>query len=283
MSGFSEDWLALREPADHRSVNAYVRQRLIAALPASRPLRVVDLGCGAGSNLRGLAPILGTGQHWTLVDYDRALLDTARKSLATSNAEQLSETADVRVAFGNAAVDVAFRQADLSRGAYGEIIGGASLVTAAALFDLVSAGVIDALAEEIAARRQAFYTVLTYDGIAAWLPEHATDRAMRDAFNQHQRTDKGFGPAEGPGATACLAHAFTRRGYEVIRAKSPWVLDESFSALRREVDRGWAAAVRETGLVSPADIDAWLQHRLQTPDAVTVVGHDDILAVPPLR
>ena len=37
-----------------------------------RPIRVVDLGCGTGSNLRATAPLLGAEQHWTLVDYDPA-------------------------------------------------------------------------------------------------------------------------------------------------------------------------------------------------------------------
>ena len=154
------------------------------------------------------------------------------------------------------------------------------LVTAAALFDLISVSVIDNFADAVAANRQIFSTVLTYDGIAAWNPAHPADNGMREAFNQHQSGDKGFGPAAGPGATAALAAAFTRHGYRVIRGKSPWVLDRSYPELRRDLDAGWAGAVRETGLVPQAAIDSWLAGRAADPDAVTIVGHEDLLALP---
>jgi SAM-dependent methyltransferase len=267
MSGFSADWLALREPADHRSVNAYVRQALVRFCQGREHLRIVDLGCGAGSNLRGLSPAFESPQHWTLVDYDPALLAAARARLDGYDP--------------GAPLDIAYRQADLSGGAFAPVIQGADLVTAAALFDLVSAPVIAKLAAAVAAEGQAFYTVLTYDGIAAWLPEQAVDTAMRNAFNAHQQGDKGFGPAAGPAATDALAAAFTAHGYRIVRGKSPWVLDGTFATLRREVDRGWAAAAAETGQVPAAAIAEWLSHRLSDRAQTTIVGHEDLLALPP--
>lgn len=65
-----------------------------------------------------------------------------------------------------------------------------------------------------------------------------------------------------------------------MRGKSPWVLDRTFDRLRRELDQGWADAVRETGKIAAAAIDAWLAHRLSAVDAVTIVGHEDLLALP---
>lgn len=261
MSGFSPEWLALREPADHASINAEVRRALLGAFAGRSALKVVDLGCGAGSNLRGLSPWLPAGQSWTLVDYDQRLLDAAKARL-------------------QAAPPVTFRQADFSKGDFAPLIAGAHLVTAAALFDLVSAPVIGKLAEAVSASRQVFYTVLTYDGIASFLPEHPLDRAMREAFNRHQQTDKGFGPAAGPSATEALAQAFTSRGYRVVRGKSPWVLDKTCERLRRELDQGWANAVRETGAIPVREVESWIAHRLAAADAVTIVGHEDLLALP---
>src|SRR5690606_17653538 len=116
------------------------------------------------------------------------------------------------------------------------LLQDADLVTASALFDLVSAPFIEAMASEIAAMRCAFYTVLTYDGIAAFLPDHAANHLMREAFNRHQQTDKGFGPAAGPTATDILANAFRRHGYTVRRGKSPWVLDDTRVSLRCELE-----------------------------------------------
>ena len=268
MSGFSPDWLALREPADHASVNAQMRAACIAALAGRSPLRVVDLGSGTGSNLRGLSRDLGPGQHWTLVDYDQRLLDVAQ----TREHEAAAHAPGLRVDY---------RRADLSGGDFAPVIAGADLVTASALFDLVSTAVIEKLAAAVSDAKCAFYTVLTYDGVASWTPHHDADAAMREAFNAHQQTDKGFGAAAGPNATQALAAAFQRHGYTVQRGVSPWVLHDQFADLRQEVDRGWAGAVCETDTVPDATIDAWLAHRLATPHAVTIVGHEDLLALPP--
>ena len=263
---FSPEWLALREPADHASVNAEVRDALRAKFAAKASVRVVDLGCGAGSNLRGTCGALGAKQHWTLVDYDAKLLAAAKSRLAAFDRNRF--------------IDVAYKQADLASGDLSEVIAGADLVTAAALFDLVSAPVINKLVAAIVANRQSFFTVLTYDGIASWLPAHAADNAMRDAFNAHQRGDKGFGPAQGPAATETLATAFARHGYTIVRGRSPWVLDRRFRQLRRELDRGFADAVQETGKLNAADIDSWLKMRLGDDDAVTIIGHEDLFAYP---
>ncbi len=272
MSGFSPEWLALREPADHAAINAQVRLELVRVLAGKASPKVVDLGCGAGSNLRGLSPWLPAGQSWTLVDYDQRLLDAAQARVARSPLSPSPRE--------GGGTSVTYRQADFSAGDFAPLIAGADLVTAAALFDLVSVPVIGKLADAVTANRQIFCTVLTYDGIASFLPEHPLDRAMREAFNRHQQTDKGFGPAAGPNATEALAQAFTSRGYRVIRAKSPWVLDQTFERLRRELDQGWANAVRETGAVPVREIEGWIAHRLAAQDAVTVVGHEDLLAVP---
>ena len=72
---FAADWLALREPFDHAARSVALARRLADRLPR-RP-RLVDLGGGTGSMFRFLAPIIGRGQDWILVDADDALLEDA--------------------------------------------------------------------------------------------------------------------------------------------------------------------------------------------------------------
>lgn len=278
---FSPEWLALREPIDHASVNAQVRNALKSRLAGRDNIRVVDLGCGTGSNLRGTFDALGPHQAWTLVDYDPKLMVAAHDRLIDFADMSQEVGAGLHIVKGSHVIDVAFRRADLAGGDFDAVIDGADLVTAAALFDLVSQPVIEQLAAAVTRRRQTFYTVLTYDGIATWLPGHGADTQMRDAFNRHQRTDKGFGAAAGPGATDALTAAFQARGYEVYRGHSPWIVDRRYPRLRAELDSGFAAAVSETGMVEEATTAAWLAARRSAGnDAVAVVGHEDLLAVP---
>jgi SAM-dependent methyltransferase len=280
MRGFSPEWLELREPADHYSINADVRQALADHVGERVPISVVDLGCGTGSNLRGLAPLLGRKQRWTLFDHDARLLATAVTRLRGWARSAVDAEQGLSLVRGETNIGVSFRNANLSTVDFARIIEGNNLVTAAALFDLVSFPFIERLGEAVAVSGQVFYTVLTYDGVAAWRPEHPADTAMRDAFNDHQRGDKGFGPAAGPAATEALAASFASHGYTVIRGKSPWVLDDSFAALRRELELSWAEAVRSTGLVPHRTVDEWLRYRLAV-DSVVTIGHEDVLALPP--
>ncbi|MBU2534298.1 MAG: SAM-dependent methyltransferase, partial [Alphaproteobacteria bacterium] len=64
------------------------------------------------------------------------------------------------------------------------------------------------------------------------------------------------------------------------RGHSPWVLDGRHATLRQETDRGWANAAVESRALSRANADAWLAAR-DREDAITIVGHEDILALPP--
>jgi predicted RNA methylase len=58
MTSFSPEWLALREPYDVRARNPEVLDVVATFLGPRSSLRVVDLACGTGSNLRSLSPHL---------------------------------------------------------------------------------------------------------------------------------------------------------------------------------------------------------------------------------
>ena len=77
MSGFSAEWLALRESYDLRARNPIVLDAVAAAFGSRDALSIVDLACGAGSTVRALGPILPARQHWNLMDNDPRLLAVA--------------------------------------------------------------------------------------------------------------------------------------------------------------------------------------------------------------
>lgn len=276
MSGFAADWLALREPVDHASRNPAQAARMRAHFAEREALTIVDLGCGTGSNLRGLAGELPPRQRWHLIDGDPALLERARKDLADwaetarPNADGLELHKDGRV------IEVRFECADLTVRDLDFADVGAELVTAAALFDLVSEDWLERLVARLAARKLPIYAVLNYDGEAEWLPAAPLDGRVIAAFNRHQRGDKGFGPALGPASSEALAQLLRQHGYTYGAGTSPWVLGPAHAALIRALTDGFATAAGEIEPARRAEFAAWAQARA-TAETVRI-GHRDIFA-----
>ena len=265
MGEFTADWLAVREPVDHRARSARLTREIARRLVARPPLHILDLGSGTGSNLRYLTRRLPPVQHWRLIDRDRALL--ARIGTPTMWAIVASVHLQPR--------DLA----DLDANA--DLFTAVSLVTASALLDLVSADWLDALAERCRRSRAASLFALTYDGRIACTPADGDDEMVRDLVNRHQRTDKGFGPALGPDAADAAEQAFASRGFTVERDFSDWTLDGGDGELQRRVIDGWAAAAAEMQPADAAAIDKWRQRRLDHVAAARstiVVGHEDLAA-----
>ncbi len=68
MSGFSAEWLALRESYDLRARNPIVLDAVAASFKSLDAISVVDLACGAGSTIRALGHTCrygSAGTSWT--------------------------------------------------------------------------------------------------------------------------------------------------------------------------------------------------------------------------
>ncbi|TDC91086.1 methyltransferase domain-containing protein [Actinomadura sp. 7K507] len=258
---FEPSWLALRESADATARASELLAPLRDALAPDEPLVVWDLGCGTGSLGRWLSGRLRGPQHWILHDRDPELLDLARKN-AYVTADGLPATIETR------AGDLeSLRASDLV---------GASLVTASALLDVLTAAEVEAIAA--AAGCPALLT-LSVVGRVRLSPPDPFDADVAAAFDAHQRRDGRLGPDAVAAATA----AFGRRGASVRTRPSPWRLGPGQAALTAEWLRGWvAAAVEQRPGLGPA-ADGYLRRRLDECAAggLTVeVHHVDLLALP---
>jgi hypothetical protein len=234
------------------------------------------MGCGTGSNLRATAPLLGPEQHWTLVDKDEHLLEAAVARLCAWAANAERNGSQLLLGKDGKRIAVRFACADLASDLERVLDAGADLYTASALFDLVSDDFIATLAAEVARRKAAFFTVLTYNGLQRWTPKHEADAALASAFRSHQARDKGFGVAAGPIAPVLLSAAFDEAGYAVTEADSRWRLSAGDEALIEALTAGFVAAVRETRLVPDAKLEDWLAVGRTS----ALVGHTDTLALP---
>lgn len=290
VSGFSADWLALREPADQRARAPALATGLRQWLGVRRgqTLRAVELACGTGAGLRWLAPRLGGRQHWTLHDSDPALLAALPQSLqAWATPARLGFArvgASLRLTGPRFTLRVLSRQLDLARVPLGAQLRGAQLVTASALLDLVSERWLQRLVAACRAHGCAALITLSYDGRCSWSPALSGDGQVQAGHDRHQRMDKGFGPAAGPTAAGLAARAFRAAGYRVQLRRSDWCLGPEQSALQTALAQGWAEAAGATLPAQARLFEAWLSRRLalcRAGRSTLQVGHLDLLALPP--
>ena len=264
MSGFSADWLTLREPYDRRARNPKVLDAVAAAFANLPSISIVDLACGTGSTLRALAPRLSSRQNWKLVDNDLGLL--ARAASAS---------------YPNAKVTTA--AIDLARDLEAALDGAVDLVTTSALLDLVSDRWLERFITEAAARKLPIYAALSYDGRITLEPPDQFDAPMIAAVNDHQRTDKGFGPALGPSAADRTITRLKSVGYSVVHGTADWVFTPEDREIQISMLDGWTGAARELGRIPLPEIMSWLTRRRDFVIAGRSsmrVGHLDVFASP---
>jgi hypothetical protein len=260
---FSLQWLALREPYDRAARNSAVLEAVRAAFTDRPAVRVADLGCGTGSTMRAVAPLLPSRQTWRLVDNDIALLEAA--------AETTPATHEVTTAHLDLADDLGRAIAD-----------DTDLVTTSALLDLVSAQWLERLVAILAISRRPLYAALSFDGRVDLAPACRDDAAIIAAVNRHQLTDKGFGPALGPHGGAAAMAALQAEGFTIAQGVSDWVFEPVEEAIQREMVASWAGAASEMG-IAPGAIEAWLAERrahIAASRSSMRVGHLDFFAAP---
>lgn len=263
MSGFSIDWLDLREPADFAARNKKLTTQVIGLLQADPEISpiVVDLGSGTGSTLRALTRLGADKCVWRLVDHDPVLLNEA---LRRHGQTEIIEDYEANL------LDVSSLP-----------LGGATLLSASALFDLASAPLIDAMVARIKKQGTTLYAALNYDGRTQWSPAHVLDNKVLDAFNLDQRRDKGLGPALGPDSTSYLQTALEGAGYTVYLEDSPWQLGADQQKLVTDLIRGIRAAVSHNYGLTRDELDDWENFRLaHAAQGHCIVGHLDVLAFP---
>ncbi|HEY2618258.1 MAG TPA: class I SAM-dependent methyltransferase [Acetobacteraceae bacterium] len=304
---FAADWLALREPFDHAARSKALARRLVERLP-KRP-RLVDLGAGTGSMFRFLAPIIGRGQDWVLVDADAALLDEAfGRTAAWARHQGFAATAAGDELLLSTPRGL-WRMRGMQRGLTapsswpglarpstssfppssedvdGRVKPGhddgprfeADAVVCSALLDLVSATWLIQLCDTLTVPLLA---CLTVDGRDSWRPHHPLDILVRAAFRRDMQRNKGFGPALGTNAPRVLA----TRGLMTASAPSDWRIPRSALRMQRALIDGIADAARTAHPAHAIAITTWQEARLRQAlrgRLAITIGHRDILALPP--
>lgn len=265
----SAGWLRLREPADAAARSRALVHEVVATHDEGTPWVVHDLGSGSGSMGRWLAPLLPGPQHWVLHDHDPDLLRLAEHELPRAAADESPVTVETR-------------PGDLTRLEAADL-AGASLVTASALLDMLTAEELERVVRSCAGARCPALLTLSVTGGVRMAPTDPFDAPLRAAFNDHQRRTLGDRTLLGPDAARAAEQAFRRLGVHVEVAASPWRLDAGSPQLLEEWLAGWVGAAREHRPELAGGAARYLArrgHDLARGRLEATVPHLDLLALP---
>ena len=264
MNRFPTEWLRLREPFDHAARSTALIETLLDILPASRPLRILELAAGLGSGMRFLAPLLPTPQHWTMIDHDPALLAS------------IGQPPTNKITLETLEFDL--RELD-------KLSFSTDLVSTQALLDLVSDDWLESLVNRLADQSIPILAALTVDGRVRWSPEDPRDAEIQQAFRAHQTSDRGFGPSVGTQAILELERLLSARNYTIIRKQADWSIAPAFARILKELVDGTAEAAMEacSNITTTKTVTDWHRRRrsaIASGDLSLQVGHLDLLALP---
>lgn len=265
----SRRWLALREPADAAARSRELAEHLTRVLPSTGRKTIHDLGCGTGAMGRWLAPRLPGGQHWVLHDRDADLLEVAA-------AEAPGPAAD------GTAVTHEGKRSDIARLAPDDL-AGATLITASALLDMLTAEELAALVTLCAGASCPILLTLSVVGRVELIPPDPLDSRVAAAFDAHQRRANERGRLLGPDAVALAVQELGRLGAEVFVRPSPWRLGAPEAELAAEWFIGWLGAAGEQQPELLVPTEDYRRRRLAQAQAgrlAVTVEHADVLALP---
>ncbi len=263
----SAAWLGLREAADAAARAAELVEPVRRRLAATPRTVIHDLGTGTGSMGRWLARRLPGPQHWIMYDRDADLLERAATRMIDTAPDGTDVTAETR-------------QRDITRLTAADL-DGASLVTASALLDMLTAEEVERVVAACAGAGCPALLTISVIGRVELTPPDPLDADIAAAFNAHQRRTAGGRRLLGPDAVEATVEAFGRRGATVVVRSSPWRLGADQAELASEWFRGWVAAACEQRPQLARPVAAYARRRLAAATAGrlgVVVHHTDLLA-----
>jgi hypothetical protein len=250
----SPQWLRLREAADAAARASDLVDQVRQRLPVNRRAVIHDLGCGTGSMGRWLAPQLPGTQH------------SPRPGAPADGADVTIET----------------RQRDITRLDHSDL-ADASLITASALLDVMTADEVDRVATACAEAGCPVLVTISVIGRVDLTPADRLDEQITDAFNAHQRRTVGGRRLLGPDAVDAAVEAFTPRGADVLVRPSPWRLEAAEAGLATAWFTGWVGAACEQRPELAVPASSYARRRLTEAAAgrlTVTVHHQDLLAIP---
>lgn len=239
-TNFATDWLEERRRFDAAARNAAVEAACLQYAAQFQPVSLIDLGAGDGAMFSYLSHKLPSEQNWSLVELNPKLLQSARSRLlhwANGHGYRIEKEEPEHLLFQRGERRLSIQ---LIQGSFLDLqqllpLEHYELVTASAVFDLLSRPMLEALMETLQQNHLALYATLHYQSME-YHPKQAQDRPVVEAYERHMQRQQDFGQALG--ADCCtalneLSEQYFHRPPE--EGPSPWLIRPGDIAMHRHL------------------------------------------------
>lgn len=281
---FTTDWLSERFRFDAAARNEAVEKACVAHFQNHARLTIVDIGSGHGSNFFYLSPKFHQHQEWYFVELNAGLLESALNRIADfAKAEKLP--------FNRSGGSLSFKVKGKDfniRGIHASFLeldqhislDEVDLVTAGAVFDLLSVDLFEQLAKQLVSAGLPLLSTINYTGMA-FDPVQEKDNYFLNLYDAHMQREQAFGRSMGPQCAAWMLSFFKRYNARYLSGESNWQVSPNDIKMHQFLLNYLEHAIKEV-LISQEDhsiFEQWLKKKkslLKAHLLHTQVFHQDI-------
>ena len=196
-------------------------------IPKKYEIDLIDFCCGTGSFLIWALNKNISFQNCILVDYDIKLLKSIKSNLRTylkSKYTIQSNTNNLNLLIkknSKTISSVSIEKYDCDE--YSHKNKSLHIISYSAALDLMSKSSIDIALKKIK-KNSILYFSLCFNGSVRWTPTNTFDKYILTFFNNHQRSDKGFGNALGHKSIEYLKKKADKLDFNITITDSPWII-----------------------------------------------------------
>lgn len=224
---FQVEWLEGRFSFDAKARNKTVEQACLEHFSKRASLNIVDIGAGTGSNFRYFWNRFSQNQNWTFVELNPELAKVAKEKCIQFAQEQqflVSNQRD-RLIFQKGKQ---YRSVQILHQSFLELhqfldLNTIDLITAGAVFDLLSTNMLDQFLSKIITSQTALLATINYTGMRF---KHSTKRDQQyvQLYEAHMCRQQAFGRAIGPKFPDYLKAFSNAKSIPLLMGSSHWII-----------------------------------------------------------